>query len=631
MAGPMPVMTGFPQQQGMSVGGPSASLYVGDLNPDVTEPDLHEVFCVIGNISNIRLCRDTLTRRSLGYAYVNYAQSDDAERALNNLNYTPIKGRPCRIMWSHRDPSLRKRGVGNIFIKNLSDHIDNKLLFETFSVYGNILSCKVAMDQSGKSKGYGFVHFETQEAADKAINELNGSVMEDQRVTITHWKSQRERTKQNESVFTNLYIKNLPASVDDEMLKEMFARFGPVTSVRVMAKEDGTSRGFGFVNFENPEDARKAVEEMHDTTLDDKQLYVGRAQKRAERRQILSQQFQHTQRDSTSANLYIKNFDDDVDDEKLHNMFRQFGSITSHRVMRDSEGNSRGFGFVCFSSPEEATRAIQALNGTMTESKKPLYVAMAQKKDARRALLEAQFMHRGAFAPYPQMGGMPQGPGGMFPAYFYNQMPPQQYGFAGPQPMMGRGASMMPRWMPQGTGDMYNQGNPPMGFGGPNAGQPGRGGGQRSRGGGRGRGRGGHQNASYRLNQQTRNREQQQPQGQGQPANMGMAQPQHMGMPPHAMDQVDLSTTLANTTPEQRRVIMGERLYPLVEDICMPKEFAPKVTGMLLQMEVPEVLLLLESPSDLQARVQEALNLINTPPQGQGQGQGEGVAGQGEN
>ena len=75
------------------------------------------------------------------------------------------------------------------------------------------------------------------------------------------------------------------------------------------------------------------------------------------------------------------------------------------------------------------------------------------------------------------------------------------------------------------------------------------------------------------------------------------------------MQSTELTSMLASASPDQRRLILGERLYPLVERLC-DAESAPKVTGMILQMDVTEVLLLLDSQKDLKNRVDEAVALI---------------------
>ncbi|KAJ1956599.1 Protein phosphatase PP2A regulatory subunit B, partial [Dispira parvispora] len=313
----------------------SASLYVGELDYSVTEAMLFELFNMIAPVASIRVCRDAVTRRSLGYAYVNYNNVQDCERAIEAFNYAEIKGKPCRIMWSQRDPALRKSGNGNIFIKNLDSSIDNKALHDTFVAFGNILSCKVAMDD-GVSKGYGFVHFEKDESARAAIEQVNGMLLHDKKVFVGHHIPRRERQSKFEemrSKFTNLYVKNLPADVDDDKLRELFVPFGSITSAVVAVDNEGKSRGFGFVNFEDHNEAVKAVEGMHEKQVGENKLFVSRAQKKHEREEELRRQYEQAKLEKLSkyqgVNLYIKNLEDDIDDDKLRQEFSVYGDITS--------------------------------------------------------------------------------------------------------------------------------------------------------------------------------------------------------------------------------------------------------------------------------------------------------------
>merc|ERR1712159_782123 len=220
----------------------SASLYVGDLHSDVTEALLCDIFNAVGPVASIRVCRDAVTRRSLGYAYVNFHMMVDAERALDTMNYTMIKGRPIRIMWSHRDPSIRKSGKGNIFIKNLDKSIDNKMLYDTFCTFGNILSCKIAYDDEGHSKGYGFVHYETEEAAETAIEKVDAKMLKDKIVYVGKFKRKVDREGEvggAERKFANVFVKNLDEGVSEEEIRNLFEKFGEITSLALMKNEDG--------------------------------------------------------------------------------------------------------------------------------------------------------------------------------------------------------------------------------------------------------------------------------------------------------------------------------------------------------------------------------------------------------
>lgn len=65
------------------------------------------------------------------------------------------------------------------------------------------------------------------------------------------------------------------------------------------------------------------------------------------------------------SNLYVKNINDEIDDDELRRVFSNYGTITSAKIMRDEKGFSRGFGFVCFTNPEEANKALAYLSGNI--------------------------------------------------------------------------------------------------------------------------------------------------------------------------------------------------------------------------------------------------------------------------
>ncbi|CAF5112287.1 unnamed protein product, partial [Rotaria magnacalcarata] len=219
---------------------------------------LFDKFASAGPVLSIRVCRDMITRRSLGYAYVNFQQPADAERALDTMNFDVLRGRPLRIMWSQRDPALRKSGVGNVFIKNLDKNIDNKSLYDTFSAFGNILSCKIMTDENGQSKGFGFVHFETQEAADSAINKVNGMLLADKKVFVGRFLSRTQRDGDSgPRKFTNIFVKNFGDQLDEEKFRELFSKYGKITSLKLVSDDSGHCKGFGFCSFDTPDEAEQ--------------------------------------------------------------------------------------------------------------------------------------------------------------------------------------------------------------------------------------------------------------------------------------------------------------------------------------------------------------------------------------
>jgi len=314
--------------------------------------------------------------------------------------------------------------------------------------------------------------------------------------------------------------------------------------------------------------------------VEGKPIFVGRAQKKAERELELKQKFEQMKQEQLAkfqgVNLYIKNLDDDFDDDKLRGVFNTFGTITSCRVMKDGKSNSKGFGFVCFTTPEEATKAVTEMNGKIVGSK-PLYVGLAQRKDVRRAQLEAQFAQRTkitAIAGRMPAPGVAYGANGapVFyapptqPGFVYGQMVPRAPGGRYPyQPVPGNYV------MVGGRGQVKN-------------------------------GRGMVGNMPRRGGMK--------PQGQPimQPGPIPMQAPAPMPVIPGAEPKLTLQLLSALPSEEQKSVL-GERLYPLI--MKSQPALAGKITGMILEScTVEEMLGLIDNQDNLNEKVDEALKVL---------------------
>merc|ERR1719181_773463 len=102
--------------------------------------------------------------------------------------------------------------------------IDHRMLYDTFSMFGEIIFCKLALDTTGESKGYGFVHYRDPKAAAKAIEKVNNMKISNKKVTVEKFKSRSERSAKQ--TWTNVVVNNLPTGLTQEQFKKAMTAAG---------------------------------------------------------------------------------------------------------------------------------------------------------------------------------------------------------------------------------------------------------------------------------------------------------------------------------------------------------------------------------------------------------------------
>ena len=409
-------------------------LFISELPDNILDTELEDFFSDYKD--NILMIQ--IERNSKSYDFFNtkkpkatiiFKDHEKANEARNSLNMKRLKGKALNIMWHEKDNSIRYNNTANIFVKGIPPDVKPREVFELFNKYGEIISSKICEDEDGDLLGYGYINYYSLDSAENAIKDLNkkkiwGSVLE-----IEHFQKKNERLQSNLGN-NSIYIKNIPDKINENDFKDLFKKFGDITWSKILTDNNG--RKFAIIVYSQTENALKAKEEMNNKKIDDSDigLYVDLLQKKSERKRILTSKIgdinNKLNQEFKNCNLYIKNLPYDLTDEKLREIFSKYGEIKSVKIskfilqtkikdeLKEIE-QSRGFGYVCYTNPESAAKAIEDLNEKnlpgYENAKRPIIISLFMPKYERKQFLNK--LQSNPMSRFPLIMGTP-----------YNMMPP---------------------------------------------------------------------------------------------------------------------------------------------------------------------------------------------------------------
>jgi len=277
--------------------------------------------------------------------------------------------------------------MATVYVGNLDWSTNSDGLSDYFKGKGyGVSDAEVMYFRDGtRSKGWGLVTLANESDAARAISELNNADLDGRSIIVrqdrgatpkTDGSSKVADTKQEDAVLstTKLYVGNLSWETTDNTLETVFSSSGSVDSAEVMKRNDGRSRGWGVVEMSSEEDAQNAIQKMNGAVIDERTVRVEYAKARgaapAARRQRKPRRAREEKSAPVAASnaLYVGNLPWSFGDDDLSALFKGM-AVSSAKIQMGFDGRSRGYGIVSFGSVEEASRAIDIVNGSDCEGR----------------------------------------------------------------------------------------------------------------------------------------------------------------------------------------------------------------------------------------------------------------------
>ena len=183
-----PSNTGAPSDRNQE-----ATIWVGGLEPQVTEQLLHELFINAGPVVSVHIPKDKITGAASPFAFVEFASPADADYAIRVFAAVRLYGRPLRLNRAAADKHSDDQYHARLFIGNLDPSVDEKQLYDTFSQFGALLSARVMMQPPANgaagaevSRGFGFVLYDSFVSADAAMAAMQGQYLGGKPVHVSY-------------------------------------------------------------------------------------------------------------------------------------------------------------------------------------------------------------------------------------------------------------------------------------------------------------------------------------------------------------------------------------------------------------------------------------------------------------
>ncbi|CAF1365873.1 unnamed protein product [Rotaria magnacalcarata] len=151
------------------------NLIINYLPQTMTQDEIKDLFGTIGAIESCKLVRDKTTGQSLGYGFVNFVRTEDADKAVKTMNGLRLQNKTIKISFAR--PSSESIKFSNLYVSNLPRSMSQQELESMFADFGCIISSKILCSpKAGTSKSVGFIRFDQRSEAEMAISKLNGTI-----------------------------------------------------------------------------------------------------------------------------------------------------------------------------------------------------------------------------------------------------------------------------------------------------------------------------------------------------------------------------------------------------------------------------------------------------------------------